>query len=167
MTRTGLYTGSFDPLTNGHVAVIAAAAAFCDRLVVAIGLHPSKTPMFSAEGRAEMIEAECKPAAAARGCALEVTTYAGLTVDAARHLGASLIIRGLRDGADLDYEMQMAGMNATLAPAIQTIFVPASVATRPITATLVRQIAGMGGDVSPFVPPSVVEAIAKRSGKSV
>ncbi len=166
MTRTGLYTGSFDPLTNGHVGVIAAAAGFCDRLVVAIGLHPSKTPMFTADERAAMIETECKAAAAARGCVLEVTTYAGLTVDAAQAFGASLIVRGLRDGADLDYEMQMVGMNATLAPAIQTIFVPASVATRPITATLVRQIASMGGDVSAFVPRSVAEAIAGKFPKS-
>lgn len=162
MTRTALYAGSFDPLTDGHVDVIAAAAAFCDRLVVAIGVHPAKTPMLPPEARAALIEAVCREPCRAAGCTLAVTTYDGLTVEAAREAGASLIVRGLRDGTDLDYEMQMVGMNAAMAPAIRTIFVPASVRTRHITATLVRQIASMGGDVSAFVPAAVVAAIAAR-----
>jgi pantetheine-phosphate adenylyltransferase len=94
-----------------------------------------------------------------------VTTFDDLVVTAAQRAGASLLIRGLRDGTDLDYEMQMAGMNGTMVPQVQTVFLPASPAVRPITATLVRQIAGMGGDVSPFVPPSVaarLKAKAKR-----
>lgn len=162
MSRTGLYTGSFDPLTNGHAAVIAAAAGFLDRLVVAIGVHPSKVPMFDASTRAALIAAVCTPSASAAGCALEVATFDGLAVEAARRFGASVIVRGLRDGTDFDYEMQMAGMNAALAPEVRTIFVPAGAAHRPITATLVRQIAAMGGDVSAFVPPAVAQAIAER-----
>lgn len=162
MSRTGLYTGSFDPPTNGHLAVIEAAARLCDRLVVGIGSHPTKTPLFSLEERRRLIEAVCGVAAAAAGCTLEVAPFEGLAVEAARRHGASLMIRGLRDGTDFDYEMQMAGMNAAMAPDIRTVFIPAPVDTRPITATLVRQIAAMGGNVSPFVPPAVAAALAGR-----
>lgn len=162
MSRTGLYTGSFDPPTNGHLAVIEAAARLCDRLVVGIGSHPTKTPLFSIEERRRLIEAVCGASAAAAGCTLEVAPFEGLAVEAARRHGASLLLRGLRDGTDFDYEMQMAGMNAAMAPDIRTVFIPAPVDTRPITATLVRQIAAMGGDVSRFVPPAVAAALAGR-----
>ena len=96
------------------------------------------------------------------GCAFEASTYDNLTVTAARKAGATIMIRGLRDGTDLDYEMQIAGMNQTMAPEVHTVFVPASPAVRPITATLVRQIAGMGGDVSAFVPPSVAASLKTK-----
>lgn len=162
MSRTGLYTGSFDPLTNGHRAVIDAAARLCDRLVVGIGSHPTKAPLFSLDERHRLIEAVCRVAAAAVGCTLEVAPFEGLAIEAARHHGAAFMIRGVRDGTDLDYEMQMVGMNAAMAGDIRTIFIPAPVETRPITATLVRQIAAMGGDVSPFVPPAVAAALAGR-----
>ena len=99
------------------------------------------------------------PIAGQAGCAFEATTYDNLTVTAAQKIGATVMIRGLRDGTDLDYEMQIAGMNETMAPEVHTVFVPASVAVRPITATLVRQIAAMGGDVSAFVPPSVAASL--------
>ena len=161
MARTALYTGSFDPLTNGHVDVIRQAASVCDRLIVAIGTHPGKQPRFSVEERAVLIEDACREATASLGCALEVSTFGGLAVQAAIERGASLIVRGLRDGSDLDYEMQMAAMNATMAPAVQTVFFAASPAVRPITATLVRQIAAMGGNVRPFVPPAVATALAR------
>ena len=162
MSRTGLYTGSFDPLTNGHIAVIEAAAKMCDRLVVGVGSHPAKRPLFSLAERRAFIEGVCGEAAAAAGCTLEVASFDGLAIEAARQHGAGMMLRGLRDGTDLDYEMQMAGMNAALAPDIQTVFLPASAATRPITATLVRQVAAMGGDVSKFVPPIVLTALAQR-----
>lgn len=162
MSRTGLYTGSFDPLTNGHLAVIDAAARICDRLVVGIGSHPTKTPLFSLEERRRLVETVCRATAAAAGCTLEVAPFEGLAVEAARRHGASLMLRGLRDGTDFDYEMQMVGMNAAMAPDIRTIFIPAPVETRPITATLVRQIAAMGGDVARFVPPEVLTALASR-----
>ncbi len=166
MQRVALYPGSFDPVTNGHVDVIRAASRLCDRLVVAIGLHPGKTPMFAVEERAEMIEKVCAAEAAERGCEITVVTFDGLAVEAARKNGASLILRGLRDGGDLDYEMQMAGMNAAMAPDVQTVFLPASPQVRHITATLVRQIAKMGGDVSAFAPPLVVAALRAKAGKN-
>ena len=164
MSRIALYTGSFDPLTNGHVDVIAAAAALVDRLVVAIGVHPAKTPLFPADERASLIRAVCTQPCADAGCALEVGTFDGLAVDAARRAGATIIVRGLRDGTDFDYEMQMLGMNAAMAPGIRTVFIPASAVTRAITATLVRQIAAMSGDVSAFVPAMVAAAIAAHGG---
>ncbi len=160
--RTGLYTGSFDPLTHGHLHVIDAAARFCDRLVVAVGVHPTKTPFLSAEERLATIEAEAGPLAARSGCALEVARFEGLAVDAARRFGATLIVRGLRDGTDFDYEMQMAGMNAAMAPDLRTIFVPAAAGTRALSSTLVRQVAAMGGDVGDFVPRAVLAAVARR-----
>ena len=163
MTRVGFYPGSFDPLTNGHLDVIDGAATLCDRLVIAIGIHPGKVPMFTAEERAAMIAAECGPRLEAKGCELEVTTFDNLAIRAAEARGATVMIRGLRDGTDLDYELQLAGMNAAMAPAIQTILLPPSSRTRHIAATLVRQIAKLGGDVTSFVPPSVAKALQAKS----
>lgn len=166
MPRTAFYAGSFDPITNGHLDVVRQAAALCDRLVLAIGVHPGKQPLFSTEERLAMLEATCGPIARRAKCKLVSTTFSNLVVVAARKAGATVLIRGLRDATDFDYEMQMAGMNAAMAPKIQTVFLPASPAVRPITATLVRQIAGMGGDVSAFVPPLVVKKLAgKFAGK--
>ena len=162
MTRSALYTGTFDPVTNGHLDVVRQACRLVDRLVIAIGVHASKAPIFSPEERADMLRAVCGPAAAEQGASLEVVTFDGLAVDAARRHGASVIVRGLRDGTDLDYEMQMAAMNATMAPDVQTVFFASSPPVRPITATLVRQIAGMGGDVSAFVPEIVYERLKQR-----
>lgn len=160
--RTALYAGSFDPVTNGHLDVVRQACRLVPRLVLAIGVHPGKAPLFSAEERAALLGETCGPLAAAEGASLEVVTFDDLAVSAARRCGASLFIRGLRDGTDLDYEMQLAGMNGAMAPEVQTVFLPASTGVRPITATLVRQIAAMGGDVSPFVPPLVAERLAAR-----
>lgn len=159
MTRTGLYTGTFDPVTNGHLDVMRHACRLVDRLVVAIGVHSSKQPIFSAADRADMLRATVGPLAAAEGAELDVVTFDDLAVHAARRLGVTIFIRGLRDGTDLDYEMQMAAMNAAMAPEVQTVFFPASPMVRPITATLVRQIAALGGDVSGFVPPLVAERL--------
>lgn len=155
MTRIALYTGSFDPVTNGHLDVLRQACRVADRIVVAIGVHSSKAPVFSPEERAEMLREVCAPLLEAEGVELEVTTFGDLAVEAARRHGASLIVRGLRDGTDFDYEIQMASMNAAIAPEVQTVFFPASPPVRPITATLVRQIAAMGGDVTTFVPSLV------------
>jgi pantetheine-phosphate adenylyltransferase len=165
MTRTALYTGSFDPLTNGHVDVVRQACGMVDILVVAIGVHPGKAPLFSAEERAAMIREICVPMARVEQTRLEVVTFSDLAVNAARRAGASMMIRGLRDGTDLDYEMQMAGMNVVLAPDILTVFLPASPRVRPVTATLVRQIASMGGDITAFVPGAVATALKARFGK--
>src|SRR5688572_17314598 len=113
MPRTALYPGTFDPLTNGHVDMLEAAFRLCERLVVAVGVHPAKSPMLPAADRLALIEAVAGPIAHEAGVSLEVRTFDGLVVDFAREVGASILIRGLRDGTDLDYEMQMAGMNAT------------------------------------------------------
>jgi len=165
MTRIGFTSGSFDPVTNGHTDVIARAARMVDTLVIGIGVHPGKTPLFSTDEKIQMLEAECEPVAKRTGCMISVTTFDNLTVDAARAAGAALIIRGLRDGADFDYEMQMAGMNGAMAPGIDTVFLPASPAVRHITGTLVRQIALMGGDVSQFVSPAVAKRLKAKAAK--
>ncbi|MEH2534474.1 pantetheine-phosphate adenylyltransferase [Bradyrhizobium sp. AZCC 1588] len=166
MSRIALYPGSFDPITNGHLDVLRHAVTLCDRLIVAIGVHSGKkNPLFSTEERLEMVRAVCEPIAQKAGCAFDCTTYDNLTVAAARQVGATIMIRGLRDGTDMDYEMQLAGMNEVMAPEVHTVFVPASPAVRPITATLVRQIAGMGGDFSAFVPPQIAARLkAKFAG---
>ncbi len=114
-----------------------------------------------------MLEETCAPLTRKADCELRCITFADLVVAAARREGASLLIRGLRSGSDFDYEIQMAGMNGAIAPDVQTVFLPASPAVRPITATLVRQIASMGGDVSPFVPPAIATRLkSKFAGKS-
>jgi pantetheine-phosphate adenylyltransferase len=162
MPRIALYPGSFDPVTNGHLDVVRHAVGLCDRLVVAIGVHPGKKPLFSIEERLDMVEAIFAPVASAAGCAFDCTTYDNLTVVAAQKNGATIMIRGLRDGTDLDYEMQLAGMNQAMAPEVQTVFIPASPNVRPITATMVRQIAAMGGDVSAFVPEAVAASLKTK-----
>jgi pantetheine-phosphate adenylyltransferase len=167
MPRTALFPGSFDPLTNGHLDIIGQAAKLTDRLVLAIGTHPGKVPLFNADERLAMLNEGCAALTRAAGCELRCITFADLVVATARREGATILIRGLRSGTDFDYEMEMAGMNGAMAPDIQTVFLPASPDVRPITATLVRQIAGMGGDVSSFVPPSVAARLkAKFAGKS-
>jgi pantetheine-phosphate adenylyltransferase len=168
MPNTALYAGSFDPVTNGHHDIVRQAVRLADRLVLAVGVHPGKAPLFAADERLAMLEETCAPLAREAACTLACVTFDGLVVDAAKREGAGLLIRGLRDGTDFDYEIQMAGMNGTMAPGVQTVFLPASPSVRPITATLVRQIAGMGGDVSAFVPAVVAirlkQKFAKRGG---
>lgn len=170
--RTVLYAGSFDPPTFGHLDVLAQAMRLFDRVVVAIGIHPGKTPLFDFEERAALIRAAAADLVGADlvgadlaeegRSALRVVAFKGLVVDAAASEGALALVRGVRDGSDLDAEMQMAGMNGRMAPGLVTLFLPASPPFRPITATLVRQIAAMGGDVSAFVPPAVVAALKAK-----
>jgi pantetheine-phosphate adenylyltransferase len=163
MPRTALYAGSFDPVTNGHLDVVRQAAQLADRLVLAIGIHPGKTPLFPFEERLTMLTEVCGPVAKAAGTELACVTFDDLVITAAQREGATILIRGLRDGTDLDYEMQMAGMNGAMAPGVTTVFLPASPTVRPITATLVRQIAKMGGNVSPFVPAAVAARLKAKS----
>jgi pantetheine-phosphate adenylyltransferase len=162
MPRIALFPGSFDPVTNGHLDLVKQAARLADRLVLAVGTHPGKAPLFEAKERLAMLQETCGPLARAHGCDLACITFADLVVAAAQREGATLLIRGLRSATDFDYEMEMAGMNAAMAPAVQTVFLPAAPTVRPITATLVRQIASMGGDVSPFVPPSVALRLKQK-----
>jgi pantetheine-phosphate adenylyltransferase len=162
MLRIGLYPGSFDPITNGHLDVIARAAPLFDRLVVAVGAHHGKSPLIGLDSRMALIRETTAPIAAETGAEIVVTSFAGLVVEAAREAGAIALVRGLRDAGDFEYEMRMAGTNGQMAPEVGTIFVPAGPAVRHISATLVRQIAAMGGDVSAFVPPAVARALAER-----
>lgn len=165
--RIGFYSGSFDPVTLGHSDVLLRAARLVDRLVVGIGINPGKAPLFSDKERIAMLRAEIKPIVEATGTAIEIVTFDGLAIDAARAAGATVIFRGLRDGTDFDYEMQMAGMNGEMAPGIETVFVAASPAVRHIAANLVRAVATMGGDPSAFVSPGVAKLLkAKGKGKA-
>ena len=165
MKRIGFTSGSFDPVTNGHLDVIRRAARMVDELVIGIGVHPGKAPLFTTDEKIEMLKAETAPIPKATGCAIEISTFDKLTVDAAKAVGATLIFRGLRDGTDFDYEMQMSGMNGAMAPGIDTVFLPASPEVRHITGTLVRQIAMMGGNVSQFVTPGVARRLKAKAAK--
>lgn len=160
--RTGFYPGSFDPVTNGHIDIIERAAKLVDRLVIAIGEHHGKKPLFSTAERVAMLEEQTGRIAATSNAEVVVTTFDILTVDAARAAGATVIVRGLRDSGDFDYEMQMAGMNERMAPDIETMFLAASPDVRHIAASFVRQIAAMGGDVSPFVPGGVAARLKAK-----
>jgi pantetheine-phosphate adenylyltransferase len=162
MPRIAFFSGSFDPMTNGHLDVMMHAAALCDRLVVGVGSHPSKSGLFSVEERLAMIREAAGDLMAREGCELDTVAFSGLAIEAARAAGARIIVRGLRDSTDFDYEMQMAGMNGAMAPELRTVFLPASSPVRPITATLVRQIAQMGGEVTPFAPPNIVAALKAK-----
>ncbi len=164
MPRIAFYPGSFDPITNGHLDVVRQAARLADRLVLAIGIHPGKTPLFSAEERLAMLNEVCGPVAKQAGAELACVTFGDLVIALAQRERATILIRGLRDATDFDYEMQMAGMNAAMAPDISTVFLPASPAVRPITATLVRQIGKMGGDITPFVPPAIAARMKAKRG---
>lgn len=157
-----LYAGSFDPVTNGHIDVLKGALCLADEVVVAIGIHPGKAPLFSFEERAALIGKAVKASLSAEASRIRVVSFDGLVVDAAKEHGAAIMVRGLRDGIDFDYEMQMAGMNGAMAPDVKTVFLPASPAVRHVTGTLVRQIASMGGDIAPFVPTVVAEALKAK-----
>ncbi|WP_187287505.1 pantetheine-phosphate adenylyltransferase [Bartonella australis] len=161
-----LYAGSFDPITNGHLDVLRGSLALADEVVVAIGIQPKKQPLFSFEERADLIAQVGKDLLNVDSKRLRVISFDNLLIDKAREIGASFLIRGLRDGTDLDYEMQMAGMNGIMAPELQTVFLPASVFGRTITSTLVRQISAMGGDVAPFVPQNVAQALLLKCKSS-
>lgn len=163
MKRIGFYPGSFDPVTLGHVDVIARACRLVDKLVIGVGTHDVKRPLFSVAERVVMLKAEIAPILQQTGATIEIVTFGGLAVDAARESGAGIIVRGLRDATDFDYEVRMAGMNGAMAPAIETVFLAASPAVTHIAANLVRQIAEMGGDVSAFVSPAVAEQLGAKA----
>ncbi|WP_404404108.1 pantetheine-phosphate adenylyltransferase [Pelagibacterium halotolerans] len=157
--RVGFYPGSFDPVTNGHLDVIERAAKLVDRLVVGIGVHAAKRPFLSADLRTQLLAEVTGPIAQRIGVIIEIVEFDGLMVQAAQRAGANIVIRGLRDTTDYNYEMQMVGMNAQMVPDLQTVFVPSSPFVRHISATLVRQISEMGGDITAFVPRNVLKAL--------
>ena len=160
MIRTALYPGSFDPITNGHIDVLRQSLNIADRIVVAIGISPKKPGLFNYDQRQKIISKVLEESFEPEVVKLvSITKFTGLVVHAAQENNANIIIRGLRDSSDLDYEMRMVGMNETMKPDLSTVFIPASIGVRHISATLVRQIAQMGGDVAPFVATEVVKQL--------
>ncbi len=165
MERVGVYPGTFDPPTLGHVDVIRGGARLVDRLVVGVGVNPGKTPLFDLEQRLAMLGELAESLAGEAGLGrIEVRPFSGLVVHFARDHGATVLVRGLRSSTDFDYEFQMAGMNGTMAPAVETVFLMASPAHQAIASSLVRDIARMGGDYRPFVTANVAKRLAERVG---
>lgn len=160
MAKTAFFPGSFDPLTKGHLDILRGALTLADRVVVGIGINPRKKPFFTPEQRVEILT---EVIATLDGAAerTSIVHYQGLLVDAAREAGASVIIRGLRDAADVSGELSMAAMNFDIAPELQTVLLPAAPVHRHISATLVRQVAELGGDVTAFVPAAVARRLAQ------
>ena len=159
MARIGFYPGSFDPVTYGHLDIIARSARLVDRLVLGVGTHHGKAPLLSAETRIKLLEEVTRPIAEHTSVKISIVTFDDLAVNAARRSHAGLIIRGLRDASDFDYEVQMGQMNGSMAPDIETVFLAASPATRMIASSLVKQIAQMGGDVTLFIPKEALMAV--------
>ncbi|WP_026782864.1 pantetheine-phosphate adenylyltransferase [Pleomorphomonas koreensis] len=159
---TALYAGSFDPATYGHLDVIERASRLFGTLVVAIGIHHEKKGEFDAAEREAMLRELVVPIAGRTGGRIEVVTFADLVVDIARRHGARVLVRGIRNSSDLDVEVGMAGMNAVLAPEIDTIYFGASSGVRHVASSLVKQIARLGGDITAFVPPQVADKLRAR-----
>ncbi|NDV00470.1 pantetheine-phosphate adenylyltransferase [Pseudoroseicyclus tamaricis] len=153
--RIGLYPGTFDPLTLGHIDIISRACRMVDRLVIGVAINQGKGPLFSLDERVAMIEAEIGAIARARGTEIVVHPFENLLIDCARDVGAGIIIRGLRAVADFEYEFQMVGMNRALDSEVETVFLMAEARHQAIASKLVKEIARLGGDVSKFVPSAV------------
>lgn len=161
--RVGLYPGTFDPITLGHTDIIRRACSLVDRLVIGVAINRDKGPMFSLEERVAMIEAECLPLAANAGVEIVAHPFENLLINCAQDVGASVIIRGLRAVSDFEYEFQMVGMNRALNDDVETVFLMADAHHQAIASRLVKEIARLGGDVSPFVPAAVKAALDARN----
>ncbi|MFI0395464.1 pantetheine-phosphate adenylyltransferase [Paracoccus jiaweipingae] len=160
--RIGLYPGTFDPITLGHIDIIQRAMALVDRLVIGVAINRDKGPLFPLEERVAMVQAECDAIAARTGGEIIVHPFENLLIDCARDVGASVIVRGLRAVADFEYEFQMVGMNRALDSTVETVFLMADARRQAIASKLVKEIARLGGDVSKFVTPEVNEALIAR-----
>jgi len=162
--RTGLYPGTFDPVTLGHLDVIRRGCVLVDKLVIGVAINRDKGPMFSLEERVAMIEEATSGLGAATGTEIVVHPFENLLVDCARDVGAQIIVRGLRAVTDFEYEFQMVGMNRVLDDTIETVFLMAEAEHQAIASKLVKEIARLGGDVSKFVTPEVNAALVARLG---
>ena len=160
--RTGLYPGTFDPITLGHSDIIRRACSLVDRLVIGVAINRDKGPLFTLEERVAMIEAECKALSRQTGCDIVVHPFDNLLIHCAKDVGASLIVRGLRAVADFEYEYQMVGMNRAMDDSVETVFLMAEAQHQAIASKLVKEIARLGGDVSNFVTPAVAQALEDR-----
>ncbi len=155
--RVGLYPGTFDPVTNGHLDVIGRAARLLDRLVIGVAINIGKGPLFPLEERVELVRAEADTIAKRTGCVIEVRPFQGLLIGFAHEVGAAMIVRGLRAVTDFDYEFQMTGMNRRLDPNVETVFLMASETNQFISSRFVKEIARLGGDITSFVPKLTLE----------
>ena len=164
--RTGLYPGTFDPITLGHTDIIQRAMGLVDTLVIGVAINRDKGPLFSLEERVAMVEAECAQIVAKTGGKILVHPFENLLIDCARDVGATVIVRGLRAVADFEYEFQMVGMNRAMDSSIETVFMMADARSQAIASKLVKEIARLGGDVTKFVPPAVREALLLRYAKA-
>ncbi|MCH2249312.1 pantetheine-phosphate adenylyltransferase [Cognatishimia sp.] len=160
--RTGLYPGTFDPVTLGHIDIIRRAAVLVDRLVIGVAINRDKGPLFSLEERVAMIEAECAKLSEETGTEIVAHPFENLLIDCAKDVGAQIIVRGLRAVTDFEYEYQMVGMNRALDDSIETVFLMADLKHQAIASKLVKEIARLGGDISKFVTPAVNEAVKDR-----
>ncbi len=160
--RVGLYPGTFDPITLGHIDIIRRASALVDKLVIGVAINRDKGPLFSLEERVEMIEAECAHLSEQTGTEIVAHPFENLLIDCARDVGAQIIVRGLRAVADFEYEFQMVGMNRALDDSVETVFLMAEARHQAIASKLVKEIARLGGDVSKFVTPRVNDALRAR-----
>jgi pantetheine-phosphate adenylyltransferase len=163
--RIGLYPGTFDPVTLGHLDIVKRAVKLVDRLVIGVANNPSKSQAFSIEERVAMMQRETAPLAGDGRASITVETFDTLLIHFARQVGANVIIRGLRAVSDFEYEFQMVGMNQRLDPQIETVFLMADPRHQAIASRLVKEIAAFGGDVSAFTTPSIAEALKKRFAK--
>ncbi|WP_227267881.1 pantetheine-phosphate adenylyltransferase [Roseobacter weihaiensis] len=163
--RVGLYPGTFDPITLGHLDVIRRASALLDKLVIGVAINRDKGPLFNLEERVAMVEAESVKIAKRTGLEIAVHPFENLLIDCARDVGASVIVRGLRAVADFEYEYQMVGMNRQLDDTIETVFLMAEAQHQAIASKLVKEIARLGGDVSKFVTPEVNAALSGKIQK--
>lgn len=161
----GLYPGTFDPITHGHMDIIRRGAWMVDHLIVAVARNAGKGPLFSINERREMIEDDVAPLIA-EGYSIEVKPFSNLLVDFARSVGASVVVRGLRAVSDFEYEFQMAGMNAKLAPDIETVFLMSSERQQFISSRFVKEIGNLGGDISAFVSPQVAKRLKNKFATS-
>lgn len=162
--RIGLYPGTFDPLTNGHVDIISRAIKLVDRLVIGIAVNDQKKPLFSTEERVEIVSTEMKQIALPKGATIEVMPFGDLLMSCAERINANIIIRGLRAVSDFEYEFQMVGMNTFLNDEIETVFLMADPHHQAIASRLVKEIARLDGDVSKFVPPAVAARLTEKFG---
>ena len=162
--RVGLYPGTFDPITLGHIDIIRRTASLVDKLVIGVAINRDKGPLFSLEERVSLIEEECAELSEETGMEIVVHPFENLLINCARDVGASLIIRGLRAVADFEYEYQMVGMNRQLDDEIETVFLMAEAQRQAIASKLVKEIARLDGDVSKFVTPCVNAKLLEKLG---
>lgn len=160
--RVGLYPGTFDPITHGHIDIIRRGCALVDRLVIGVAINRDKSPLFDLDERVAMIEAEARLLNAETGTEIVVHPFENLLIDCACDVGAGIILRGLRAVADFEYEYQMVGMNRQLNSNIETVFLMAEAQHQAIASRLVKEICRLSGDVSKFVTPDVEVALKNR-----